>query len=145
MNCCPKIDANKLLQISSDGLNVNLSFLNIINEKRDDNELQQLLYIGTCGLHTANNGLHHGEKASQWSLKKTLSAMFKIFDESPARRADYETLVTALLSDYPLKFCPHRLTENEPVSKRAQEIWSKIIEIVKFWIALPKSKQPGRG
>ena len=130
MNCCPKIDANKLLQISSDGPNVNLSFLNIINEKRDDNELQQLLYIGTCGLHTVHNGLQHGEKASQWS---------------PARRANYETLVTALLSDYPLKFYPHRWTENEPISKRAQEVWPKIIEIVKFWIALPKSKQPGRG
>ena len=144
-NCCPNVDPNKLLQISSDGPNVNLSFLNTIHERRRDNEMQELIYLGTCGLHTVHNGIKHGESATKWNLKNILSAIFKIFHESPSRRADYEKLVCPTKTDYPLQFCAHRWTENEPVCKRAQNIWTKMIEIVKFWKSLPKSKQPGRG
>ena len=57
--CCPVLDVNKLLQVSSGGPNVNLAFLNILNEKRSDEDLQKLLNIGTCGLHTVHNGLQH--------------------------------------------------------------------------------------
>ena len=31
----------------------------------------------------------------------------------------------------------------EPVAKKAREIWPNIVEIVKYWKSLPKSKQPG--
>ena len=34
--------------------------------------------------------------------------MFKVFDESPSRRADCERLVSATAADYPMKFCAHR-------------------------------------
>ena len=34
--------------------------------------------------------------------------MYKIFDESPARRADYEKITTPIESDYALQFCSHR-------------------------------------
>ena len=33
--------------------------------------------------------------------------------------------------------------ENKPVAQKVREIWSKIIEIVKYWKSLLKSKQPG--
>ena len=49
--------------------------------------------------------------------------MFKIFHESPSRRADYELLIEVLESDYPLEFCSHRWIENEdaPKSSVAQD------------------------
>ena len=37
-----------------------------------DEELNQLIDLGTCGLHTANNAFKHGEKASDWQLKKLM-------------------------------------------------------------------------
>ena len=70
--------------------------------------------------------------------------MYKIFDESPSRRADYESLTSATGKDYELKFCSHRWIENELVARRAQKIWPKYFEIIEFWRALPKSKQPGK-
>ena len=39
-----------------DGPNVNLSFLNSLNVERKDNELSQLVTIGTSGFHTTHNG-----------------------------------------------------------------------------------------
>ena len=65
--CCPTVDPNKLLQISSDGPNINLSFLNTIHEKRRDDELHELIYLGTCGLHTVHNGIKH-EKQLQHGI-----------------------------------------------------------------------------
>ena len=87
----------------------------------------------------------HGAEASTWDMKKLLGAMFKLFDESPSRRADYERVTSAENeSDFPLRFCSHRWVENEIVARRAQVIWPKIVE-VKYWKTLPKSKQPGQG
>ena len=79
-----------LLKVSSDGPNVNLKFLDIVREERKDNDLKGLLEVGTCGLHTVHGALKHGGKASGWNIDKILSAIFKIIDQSPSRRTDYE-------------------------------------------------------
>ena len=133
------------LQVSPDGPNVNLAFLDIINDKRKEMEFSRLIHIGTCGLHTFHNAFSHGAKASSWKLKELLSTMYKIFDENPSRWADYESLTSATDKDYALKFCSHRWIENELVARRAQKIWCKYVEIIEFWRGLPKSRQPGKG
>ena len=48
--------------------------------------------------------------------------MFKIFHESPSRRADYEMLAEAQSLDYPLQFCDHRWAENENIAKKARNV-----------------------
>ena len=89
--CISELDENKLLQVSSDGPNVNLAFLDLLNEHRSDNELSRLINIGTRGL---------------------LQSMYKIFEEESKRREKYEENTLAKTSDYPLQFCSHRLFEN---------------------------------
>ena len=81
-----------MLQVSSDGPNVNLSFIDLLEEDRNEKELSQFVYIGTCGVHTLHNSLKHGEKASGWNVKRLLTSLHRIFDELPSRRADYEAL-----------------------------------------------------
>ena len=49
--------------------------------------------------------------------------MYKIFDNSLSRHADYEQLTSAVSSDYLLQFCSHLWVENEQVAKRAREIF----------------------
>ena len=139
------LDEGKLLQVSMDGPNVNMSFLSALNEDRMDRELSHLISIGSCGLHTVHNSLKHGEKASGWNLEKLLSSIFKIFHESPSRRAVYEMLTEAEKSDYPLQFCGHRWVENENVAKRARIVWPKVVTVVAYWKGLAKSKQPEQG
>ena len=89
--CISELGENKLLQVSSDGPNVNLAFLDLLNENKSDNELSRLINIGTFGL---------------------LQSMYKIFEEEPKRREKYEESTLAKTSDYPLQFCSHRWVEN---------------------------------
>ena len=55
------------LQVSLDGPNVNLHFIEIVKEKRKDTNLKPLLNRGTYGLHTVHNAFKHGAKVSGWS------------------------------------------------------------------------------
>ena len=109
-----KIDQSpNLLQISSDGPNVNLKFLEMYNEKRQFNDLPALLNIGTCGLHTMHGSLKAAIKSSDWVMGKVLKAMSNILDETPARREMFEKITETNL--YPLKYCGHRWCETRTV------------------------------
>ena len=118
---------------------MNLLFLKILAEKHKDEELSQLIDLGTCGLHTVHNAFKHGEKASDWQLKKLMSSMSKIFHEARGRCAAYKTITNATIT------ITHRWVENDVVVIKARVIWSKIIEVVSYWQQLPKNKQPGLG
>ena len=89
----------KCIQISSDGPNVHLTFLSLLNEKRRDECLNELISIGTCGLHTVSRAFQNAENSTDWNMKKVVSAIHKIFHESPSRRADYEKVSLATKED----------------------------------------------
>ena len=57
--------------------------MDILGGKRKDAEINYLISIGTCGLHTIHCGFQHGKEDSKWYIIKLLAAMFKIFHESP--------------------------------------------------------------
>ena len=61
MSGIKELDKNNFLQISSDGPNVNLEFLELMAENRENEELSPLIDIGTCGLHTVLNSLKKQE------------------------------------------------------------------------------------
>ena len=134
------LEKEKLLQVSSDGPNVNLLFLRVLTAKRKDEEHRHLTDLGTCGLHIAHNPFKHGEKASDWQLKKLMSFMSKIFHEAPGRGADFKTVTDAMEKDYSMQFITHRWVENDAVWKKPRVIWSKIIEVVSYWQQSPKNK-----
>ena len=77
--------ANDLLQVASDGPNVNLLFLNLYEEKRCLNELPALLDIETCSIHNIHGSSKNAEKASEWDIGKVLQCISKILIDSSAR------------------------------------------------------------
>ena len=85
------------MQVSSDGPNVNLVFLDLLNEHRSDNELSRLINIGTSGLHTTHNSMKHGENSLGWKLNKLLQSTYKIFEEAPKRREKYEEITPSTI------------------------------------------------
>ena len=118
--CLGPLEKEKLRQVSSDGPNANLLFLKVLTEKCKDEELTQLIDLGTYGLHTAHNAFKHGEKASDRQLKKLMSSMSKIFQEAPGRRADYKTVTDATEKDYRMQFITHRWVESDVVAKKSR-------------------------
>ena len=66
--------------------------MDILDGKRKDAKMDDLIFIGTCGLHTIHHAFEHDEEASKWHIKKLLAAIFKIFYESPSGKADFENV-----------------------------------------------------
>ena len=56
-----RLNSNKLIQVSSDGPNVNLKFLELLAEKRKDDGLNELISMGTCSFHTVNRAFQNEE------------------------------------------------------------------------------------
>ena len=68
--CQKRINLSCFLQVSRDGPNVKLKFLDILKEKQKNAEMKELIPIATCSLHTIHHGFQHEENASQWNLEK---------------------------------------------------------------------------
>ena len=87
-----EFDGNKLLQISMDGPNINLNFLNDIAKDHVANEQHKLIFIGTCGLHVMHGAFKTGAKSTDWKMKKILKAAFQILNDSPSRHEDNKSI-----------------------------------------------------
>ena len=107
--CSIFLEDKKIIEVSSDGPKVNLKFLNLkeilIKTNTKENYLPKLLEMGTCGLHIVHGNFKYGLNAILWDLNKILSAMWKIFDQSPSRRVDFECQTSG---NYLLRFCSLR-------------------------------------
>ena len=109
-----------LIQLSMDGPNVNWAAFDKLQMKLETENNKKLLNIGSCGLHTLHNAFKAGISDTDWDVGHKLSALHTLFDETPARRDDYEKVTKQNL--YPLNFCAHRWVENVRVCERAIEL-----------------------
>ena len=61
-----KLPKQKCIQISSNDPNVNLKFLDLLNEKRRNEYLNDLISIGTCGLYTVSRAFQNAENSTDY-------------------------------------------------------------------------------
>ena len=66
---------SKILQVASDGPNVNPLFLKNMAESREEQEFLPLLHIGRYGLHVIYN---RGEKRKRMGTSKTVKGYLKV-------------------------------------------------------------------
>lgn len=117
----PESVIKNMLQISMDGPNVNLKLHSLLqNDLKENFGSQSLLDIGSCGLHIVHGAFKTGHKSTSWDLNKFLYAIFNLFKDSPARRADFVRYTNT--SVFPLKFCSIRWVESSTVAQRALDI-----------------------
>ena len=101
-NLLEGLDANKLLQVSMDGPNVNLLFLDVLKKSRQKNEISELIDIGSFNIHVVHGAFKTGTLATSWPVKPTLKGAFNLLHDSPARLDDFKSLGG---SELPLFFC----------------------------------------
>ncbi len=133
-----EFDTRKILQISMDGPKTNHKFLREFKEERED--LPKLMDLGVCSLHVIHGALTYGMQKTEWKLDSILRALHYLFDHSPARCEDYQTITKS--STFPLPFCVTRWVEDVPVAKQAIQIWSHITKYVKETEKKPKKDIP---
>ena len=115
-SCVQGLDITKLTQVSMDGPNVNLKFLNVLQKQRAENQLSQLVDIGTCNLHIVHGAFQAGAVASDWGLKGVLKGVFNLLHDSPARCDDFISVTGGTL--FPMNFCETRWVEDKCVAER---------------------------
>jgi hypothetical protein len=113
------LSLTKLIQVSMDGPSVNLKFLDSMKNNLDDSQ-RKLIDIGTCGLHVLHGAFRTGHEAAGWAVNDFLRAIYVLFKDSPARRADFTAITGS--SCFAKKFCTARWVENVDVATRALEI-----------------------
>lgn len=137
-----KLDGSKIIQISMDGPNVNLKFLRDFIAAREALEpnLPFLIDIGSCGLHVVHGAFKTGFEATGWKLDVLLKSLHYLFNESPARRADYKIITSSTL--FPLPFSGTRWLEDKRVAERAVNCWGNMIKYTEKVSSGPKNKIP---
>ena len=89
-----------------DGPNVNLATFDRLQKKLQLEYSSKLLNVGSCGIHTVHNAFKAAFSKTGWDLSHKLSALHTLWDETPARREDFESATKRNL--YPLPFCAHQ-------------------------------------
>ena len=69
-----------------------------------------------------------------------LKALYKLFDESPAKREDYSAITGS--NKFPLPFCGNRWVEDKKVAERALQIWPDVMVYIKETVKKPKGEVP---
>ncbi|KAJ8050248.1 hypothetical protein HOLleu_03380 [Holothuria leucospilota] len=139
----------KNLQVSMDGPNVNWSVFKKLSEKLAAEYDTSVVDIGSCGLHTMHNSVRAAFKETGWDLCQILSALHTLFDDVPARRADYEACTG---QSYGINFCIHRCEGaidvfphvkkyvDKAERKEVKAPGTKSYEIVKKWSKDPLAR-----
>ena len=137
---------NKMLQVSMDGPTVNLSAHKKLEEKCQTTYEHGLLYMGTCGLHQVHNAVKVAmdpkDKDENFNMHLILMALYKLFHECPARRAEY-TMVTN--SDiFPQSFATHRWADNVRAAERAVDMLTPLKAFCNAHDGVPGSSRDKR-
>lgn len=111
-----KID--NLIQLSTDGPNVNLKLKFDLKQHMKDNlpSEKQILDISTCSLHIVNGAYKTAHTKVNWKLNQFLRSLYRLFKNYPSRRGIYKEITGS--SIFPKKFCAVRWTENSSVIQR---------------------------
>lgn len=70
------VDERKLLHVSINGPSMQLKFFSLQQSEWKKKDVQELLDIGKCRLHTIYHSLKTGTEASGWEIKKTFTAYY---------------------------------------------------------------------
>jgi hypothetical protein len=133
-----ELNIGKVVQVSMDGPAVNWKFLQSLDTfLSQDGKATVLLDLGSCGLHVVHGALQTGHKVSTWNVNAWLRAMYSLFKDSPARRADYIAITGSM--KFPKKFCQVRWVENVGVAARALEVIDGVKKYVQQTKNLPKT------
>ena len=135
-----EVDDSKVMQVSFDGTNVNLTFLKEYISMREEKELDLLMDLGTCKLHVVHDSIKAGAKAREWELHNLCKAMWQFIHDAPTRRGMYKNILVSI--DYPSKFCGHRCYKNKKCAEKEEYLIKGYQKFVTHVFIVRKNHQP---
>lgn len=129
---------DNLIQLSTDGPNVNLKLIFDLKTHMKDNlsSERQICDVGTCSLHIINGAYKTAHAKVNWKLNQFLRSLYRLFKNYPSRRSIYKELTGS--SIFPKKFCAVRWTDNSSVIQRCLDM----LPHLKKYVAEVQKKAP---
>lgn len=134
------LSLEKLMQIGMDGPNVNWKVFSDLSDEIRVERGTDLLNVGSCGLHVVHGAFKDALETTKWEIDSILKAAYHLFNNTPARRDDFQALTGCTL--FPLKHAPHRWVENVAVLERMIEILPQLCQYLK---AVKEKRLPNPG
>ena len=135
------LNVRKLLQLSMDGPNVNLSFQRKMNADLLEKGVHKLIDIGTCSLHPVHTAFMKGIESLPFDVEEFSNDVYSWFKLSSARREDYSEVQSQELLDtvgeFFLRPVSSRWLSMEPVCRRLIEQFRVIKKY--FLVTIPNS------
>ena len=126
---------SKLMQISSDGLSMNLKVSKIIVDQQEEWNHLPLIDIETCGLHTVKRSIQSGVVSFGWKIEYIFRWTCNLLKNSSARGEVYENVTKVNVCELP--YCKVTSCENELIAEQAAEIWPHFHKFVDHLMSLP--------
>lgn len=123
-----RLPVSKLLNLSSDGPNVNKSIIAQVNKQLTDAKLPVLVNIGSCNLHKVHNAFARGIAVFGRNAEELSVKLFYWFRNSAARREDLTDIQFDLNVDevFFLRHTPSRWLTLQPAILRILNQWAAI-------------------
>lgn len=134
------VGMENLLQLGMDGPNINWKVFRDLGDEIRLEKDTDLLNVGSCGLHVVHGAFKCAVESTQWELMDILKAAYYVFNNTSARRADFQQLTGC--EKFPLKFAVHRWVENVPVIERMLEVLPALCQYLR---AVKEKKLPNPG
>ena len=106
----------------------------------ENEQLPGLINVGSCGPHVVHGAFRSGAQKTKWGVDLILKALYKLFDESPAKREDCSAITGS--NKFPLPFCGNRWVKDKKVAERALQIWPDVMVYIKETIKKLKGEVP---
>ena len=121
-----KLNNRKLLQISMDGLRVNLKLLSLlcVDREKEDADLPKLLNVGSCGLHVVHTAFCTGMPGYRLKNRRTPHDILVSVPWFTSKKRWLHNSEGSTV--FPLKFCATQWVEDDRVAERALEIWPNV-------------------
>lgn len=131
---CSDIGFQNLIQLSTDGPNVNWKLLTMAQQNIEEQTGKKMLNVGSFGLHVLHSSFRAGCASTDWELENALTSFSWLFEDDPACVEDYIAVTGS--TSFPLDFCNDRWLENVEVVERALQI----LPSLKMYISATKEK-----
>ena len=112
----------------------------LVEERGENEQLPGLINVGSCGIHVVHGAFRSGAQKTKLGFDSILKALYKLFDESPAKREDYSAVNGS--NRFPLLLCGNRWVEDKKVVEGALQIWPDVMVYIKETIKMSKGEVP---
>ena len=87
------LEEKMLAQVSRDKPSVNWKMYHkLVEERRENEQLPRSINVGSWGLHVVHGAFRSGAQKTKWDVDSILKALYKLSDESIAKREDYSAV-----------------------------------------------------